>query len=225
VLSLAGHAAAVGLVLWLAERAVMPPPPDPEPMVYIESAPPPPPPLGVPGKALKAPVAVKPAARPSKEIARPQRLVAPRKAKRAVAPAPLRAPLPAGVPDGSVAGIAGGVLGGDAGGKLGGVVGGHGDEPIPTSRLAHPPIVISRVLPVYPRAARSRGVEGRVVLRAVITRDGRVEHAVTVLESADLFDTAAVEALRQWRFKPGRDREGKPVRVLIEVPMRFQLRQ
>jgi len=39
-----------------------------------------------------------------------------------------------------------------------------------------------------------------------------------------MFDAAAVAALHQWRFEPGRDRDGKPVRVLIEVPIRFQLR-
>ena len=32
------------------------------------------------------------------------------------------------------------------------------------------------------------------------------------------------EALRQWRFEPGRDRDGKTVRVLVDVPIRFQLR-
>jgi protein TonB len=123
-----------------------------------------------------------------------------------------------------VGGVAGGAVGGEAGGKLGGVVGGHGDVPIPANRVEHPPVVIARVLPVYPLAARSRGVQGSVVLQAVIGRDGHIEEGITVLKSAAMFDAAAVAALRQWRFQPGRDRDGKPVRVLIEVPIRFQLR-
>ena len=219
-LSLAGHAAAVGLGLWLVERGVTAPRPEPERMVYIEPAPPPAPPLGAPS----APVVSEPVIERLKEIPKPRRLVAPHKSKRVVPLSPVPAAAPRGEPEGSVGGVAGGVVGGEAGGQLGGVVGGHGDAPIPAGRVEHPPIIIARVLPVYPRAARARGSEGRVVLRAVVGRDGRVEEAIAVAESAAMFDASAIAALRQWRFEPGRDRDGKPVRVLIEVPIRFQLR-
>lgn len=218
-LSLAGHAAALGLGLWLVERGVTAPPPEPERMIYIEPAPPPPPPLGAPANAPSVPVVSQPV-----EMQKPRRLVAPQKRKRAAPPSPAQAALPRGEPEGSVGGVVGGVVGGEVGGVLGGVVGGHGDAPIPTDRVEHPPVIIARVLPDYPRAARARGLEGRVVLRAVVGRDGRVEEAITVAESAAMFDASAIAALRQWRFEPGRDRDGKPVRVLIEVPIRFQLR-
>jgi protein TonB len=218
-LSLAGHAAVLGLGLWLVERGLTVPQPEPERMVYIEPAPPPPPPLGAPADARSAPVVSHPV-----EIKKPRRLVAPQKRKRAAPPSPAPAALPHGAPEGSVGGVAAGVVGGEVGGKVGGVVGGHGDAPIPTGRVEHPPIIIARVLPVYPRTARARGLEGRVVLRAVVGRDGHVEEAIKVLASAPMFDAAAVAALRKWRFQPGRDRNGKPVRVLIEVPIRFQLR-
>jgi len=39
-----------------------------------------------------------------------------------------------------------------------------------------------------------------------------------------MLDQAAIDALRRWRFSPGRDREGSAVRVLLEVPLRFTLR-
>lgn len=222
-LSLAGHAAALGLGLWLVEAGVTAPRAEPERMVYIEPAPPPPPPLGAPVNAPSAPVVPQPASERLKEIPKPQRLVAPHKSKRVVPPSPVPAAAPRGEPEGSVGGVAGGVVGGEAGGQLGGIVGGHGDAPIPAGRVEHPPVIIARVLPVYPLAARARGLQGRVVLQAVVGRDGHVEEAITVLQSAAMFDAAAVAALRQWRFEPGRDRDGKPVRVLIEVPIRFQL--
>jgi protein TonB len=79
-------------------------------------------------------------------------------------------------------------------------------------------------VPVYPPAARARNLEGRVVLRAVVDRDGRVEQAITIVESIPLLDPAAIDALRQWRFTPGQDRDGHTVRVLIDLPIRFQLR-
>jgi protein TonB len=220
-LSLAGHAAVLGLGLWLVGRGLTAPQPEPERMVYIEPAPPPPPPLGA-AHAPSAPVVPQPER--LKAIQKPRRLVAPHRSRRIAPPSPLAAALPRGEPLASAGGVAGGVIGGEAGGTVGGVVGGHGDAPIPAGRVEHPPAIIARVLPVYPLAARSRGLQGRVVLQAVVGRDGHVEEAIKVLTSAGMFDAAAVAALRQWRFLPGRDRDGKPVRVLIEVPIRFQLR-
>jgi protein TonB len=223
-LSLAGHAAVLGLGLWLVERGVTAPAPEPERMIYVEPAAPPPPPLGAAISVPSAPVVAQPPGERLKAVPKPQRLVAPRRSRRVAPPSPVPAAAPPGEPLGSVGGVAGGAVGGEAGGKLGGVVGGHGDVPIPANRVEHPPVVIARVLPVYPLAARSRGVQGSVVLQAVIGRDGHIEEGITVLKSAAMFDAAAVAALRQWRFQPGRDRDGKPVRVLIEVPIRFQLR-
>lgn len=223
VLSVAVHICAVGLALWLMQRRLVPLPPTPERMVFIEPAPPPPPPLGVPAGAPMAPVVPVPpeaVVQPLKEVVKPHRLVAPRKVPRHPPPAAL----PSGAPEGSAGGVAGGVVGGEAGGKVGGVVGGHGDTPFPADRVEHPPVLLTRVLPTYPIAARVRNLEGRVVLRAVVDREGRVEEAIAVIESIPLLDPSAVDALRRWRFEPGRDRDGQPVRVLVDVPIRFQLR-
>lgn len=79
-------------------------------------------------------------------------------------------------------------------------------------------------MPMYPLQARARGLRGEVVLRAIVGSDGRVEKDIVIAQSSPMFDQPAVEALRQWRFEPGRDRDGNPVRVLLEVPIRFQLR-
>jgi protein TonB len=86
-------------------------------------------------------------------------------------------------------------------------------------------VVIGREVPAYPAEARRRQVEGVVLLEAIVDRDGRVEpDSVKVLESVALLDTAAVEAVRRWRFRPGRDRSGAAVRVILEIPIRFALR-
>jgi len=58
----------------------------------------------------------------------------------------------------------------------------------------------------------------------VIDRTGRVEEHIVVARSVAQLDDAAVTALRQWTFTPGRDHDGHTVRVQIEVPIRFQLR-
>jgi periplasmic protein TonB len=123
----------------------------------------------------------------------------------------------AGIGSGSSAGKG---SGGDGGGTGGGV--GEGAQIYAT--VEHPPVPISRILPEYPGAARSQGVEGEVVLRAIVDQRGTVEPDVVVVQSVPLLDRAAVEALRQWRFEPGRDGGNRAVRVVIEVPLRFRLR-
>jgi protein TonB len=87
-----------------------------------------------------------------------------------------------------------------------------------------PPILLSRAIPVYPERARRLGLEGQVVLRFVVDQSGRVEREIEVVSSLPMFDQASIDAVRQWRFSPGRDRIGNPVRVLVTVPVKFTLR-
>jgi len=91
-------------------------------------------------------------------------------------------------------------------------------------QVEHPPVLVSRVMPLYPTQARAHGIDGEVVLRAIVARDGHVEKDIVIAQSSPLFDQPAIDALRQWRFEPGRDRGGRPVRVMLEVPIRFQVR-
>lgn len=51
-----------------------------------------------------------------------------------------------------------------------------------------------------------------------------MERDIVVVESAPLLDQAAIDALRQWCFEPGRDAGKRAVQVMIEVPLRFRLR-
>lgn len=56
---------------------------------------------------------------------------------------------------------------------------------------------------VYPVQARAAGVEGRVVVRYDITREGRVVNAAVVsAEPTGVFEEAALAAVRSWRFRP-----------------------
>jgi protein TonB len=128
-----------------------------------------------------------------------------------------------GLAAGAVGGIAGGVVGGVQGGVIGGVIGGSGSGPIPVGQVANPPLLLSRVVPEYPQLARRRGIEGLVVLEAILDHQGKIEDEIKVLQSVPLLDEAAIQAVRQWRFKPARDQHGRAVRVILEVPIRFVL--
>jgi protein TonB len=122
------------------------------------------------------------------------------------------------------AAVANGVIGGTSGGVTGGIIGAHRTEALPVSQVANPPLLLSRVMPEYPRSARLQGVEGLVLLEAILDMEGRIEDDIKVLQSIPSLDFAAMQALRRWRFRPARDRENRPVRVILEVPVRFVLR-
>jgi periplasmic protein TonB len=100
----------------------------------------------------------------------------------------------------------------------------HGDGQDPVAGIEAPPAVLFNPLPIYPDAARQRAIEGEVRLRIVVDQSGRVERDIEVIESIPLLDQAAISAVEQWRFSPGRDRDGRPARTLLEVPVRFTLR-
>lgn len=87
------------------------------------------------------------------------------------------------------------------------------------------PVVVRSVKPVYTAAAMDAHIEGRVLLDIVVLDDGKVGE-VKVTESLDTeygLDTQAIEAARQWLFKPG-TKDGKPVAVRVTLEMTFTLK-
>lgn len=85
-----------------------------------------------------------------------------------------------------------------------------------------PPERISFPAPEYPRILLEAGVEGMVVLEAIIDTTGHAEPgSIKVIESTNrAFEAPAREAMRKALFRPGRVR-GQPVRVLVHMPIRF----
>jgi protein TonB len=63
------------------------------------------------------------------------------------------------------------------------------------------PAIITKVEPEYPAIARAAQLEGIVVLEASVDQTGRVDD-VKVLRSAGLLDSAAVDAVKRWRYSP-----------------------
>ena len=86
------------------------------------------------------------------------------------------------------------------------------------------PRLLSQVKPRYTSDALERKIQGAVWLDVVITRAGRVGDA-RVTRSLDPggLDEAAIVAVRQWQFEPGR-LSGTPVDVLVSVVMDFSIR-
>ena len=75
--------------------------------------------------------------------------------------------------------------------------------------------------PVYPEAARKRGVEGWVELAFTVTPGGAVDDIqVRNASPAEIFDDAAVRAIKQWRFEPI-VRNGEKVSQRAMVRLKF----
>jgi protein TonB len=80
---------------------------------------------------------------------------------------------------------------------------------------------VKEVTPIYPALARSAGVQGVVIIEAIIDVNGDVASA-KVLRSIPLLDDAALEAVRQWKYTPAR-LNGEPVPVVVTVTVNFTL--
>jgi TonB family protein len=75
--------------------------------------------------------------------------------------------------------------------------------------------------PFYPPLAKSQGVQGTVVLKAIIGEDGRV-HDVGVVSGPKILQQAAIDAVKQWRYKPFL-LNGEAVEVETEINIVFSL--
>lgn len=95
------------------------------------------------------------------------------------------------------------------------------DWPAYDSGIDQFPDPISRAEPEYPGIAREARVEGTVFVQALVDTSGRVV-SVRVIKSIPMLDRAALECVRQWRFKPAQSR-GRLMSVWVGIPIRFQL--
>ncbi len=77
--------------------------------------------------------------------------------------------------------------------------------------------------PVYPNSARRSGVQGKVLLTVNVTAAGTAGN-VSVANSSghSLLDTAAIEAVRRWKFVPAK-RGSEIVEAKVLVPVEFKL--
>ena len=86
---------------------------------------------------------------------------------------------------------------------------------------AHEPVLVHKVDPIYPELARRARVSGKVVLRITINEAGLVED-VGVLEGHSMLTGAAVDAVREWRYRPT-IQDGIAVSVTTLVTVQFEM--
>jgi protein TonB len=116
----------------------------------------------------------------------------------------------------------------------GGIGAGDGHEPVVSvapARVAVTPLPVSTgvlqgmliapIRPVYPVIAKAAGVQGTVVLEAVISRTGTIE-SLRVVSGPQMLQNAALDAIREARYRPFR-LNGEPTAVQTTITVNFRL--
>jgi|HubBroStandDraft_6_1064221.scaffolds.fasta_scaffold41979_5 protein TonB len=143
-------------------------------------------------------------------------------------------------PMNSGGGVVGGVPGGSPGGQLGGVIGGiisatSSTAAVPKLAVPERPErvrisqgvtkggLLLKVEPKYPPIARGARAQGQVVLSAIISKTGEIED-LALLSGHPLLVPAAIEAVKQWRYRPYL-LNGGAVEVVTTITVTFLLLQ
>ncbi|HXZ29427.1 MAG TPA: energy transducer TonB [Terriglobales bacterium] len=82
--------------------------------------------------------------------------------------------------------------------------------------------VVHMVRPKYPEVAKAAGIQGEVVLEALVGTEGEVLKLRVVRSASPLLSQAAVGAVEQWRYLPLR-LDGKAVEFETTIRVRFVL--
>jgi len=192
------------------EKVAKPEPPPPPPPVIEEKPKPAPAAAPVVPKDMKVRKLDKPP--PPKELVAPKEM--PKEAPAEADPSQDKGVAVYGEQgEGDPAGLEGGSKGGVAGGQVGAIA-------LPED--ADPPMPLkTNNIPVYPQEARVEGKTGTVILKVIILADGRVGD-VQVMRGDEPFVSAAIKAVKGWRYEPARYK-GQPITVyrIIQIPFKL----
>ena len=93
-------------------------------------------------------------------------------------------------------------------------------EPVSLPEATALELLTQPVDPEYPAVAKASGQRGSVVLQVLIARDGTVLDA-KFLQGSLIFARAAIDAVKQWRFKPY-SMNGRAVSVQTVITLNFK---
>jgi len=82
--------------------------------------------------------------------------------------------------------------------------------------------LVTKVQPLYPKAAKAAGVQGTVLLEMVISKEGEPLDIRVLDTPSDDLTQSALEAVRQWRYKPTL-LNGNPVEIVTDVVVNYTL--
>ena len=104
---------------------------------------------------------------------------------------------------GVIGGVAGGVIGGTVGGTVGGTIGGTGTGTtvMPFGPGMTPPKMVSGTPPTYTPSARAARVQGKVIVRCVVTTAGEIRNC-QVIKGVPMLTELVLASLQTSRYTP-----------------------
>lgn len=91
-------------------------------------------------------------------------------------------------------------------------------------RVTQEASVVSRSTPYYPKSARRKKLQGRVVVTVTVGASGKVSSCqISQSSGHSTLDQSAVSAARRYRFRPAKNGLGQAVSVRKAIPFNFQL--
>jgi protein TonB len=119
------------------------------------------------------------------------------------------------------------IAAGNSGGTLPNLMGGESNAPAPVlgtlnvSQGVSRGLLVKKTAPVYPASAMQMHIEGAVELMATISKSGDIS-AVKVASGNPQLARAAVDAVKQWKYKPYL-LNGEPVEIKTQITVNFKL--
>jgi TonB family protein len=139
---------------------------------------------------------------------------------------PLSLPIPPPPPP--LPDMGGGVPGGNPGGVIGGIIGSTPRPPngaipqrVRVSAGISEGLIIKQVQPVYPAVAKQARIQGQVVLKTEISKEGTIQ-SLELISGHPMLVPSAIDAVKQWLYQPYR-LNGEPVAVETTVVVNFSL--
>ncbi|MBO7127100.1 energy transducer TonB [bacterium] len=77
--------------------------------------------------------------------------------------------------------------------------------------------------PPYPESLEDEGIEGSVTLELLISKEGKVLKAKVIKSDHELFSESALQTVKNYRFSPGKLKDGSVVDSLIEFVIKFEI--
>ncbi len=97
------------------------------------------------------------------------------------------------------------------------------EEILEVWKVEQKPRLVRRAIPVYPQFALRAGLQGSVMLKVLLGKDGKAE-SIQVLKGEQIFRKSAEDAVRKFLFEPARQSD-RPVKVWLVVPIHFKLEE
>ena len=103
-----------------------------------------------------------------------------------------------------------------------GPVGRGGAKIFDISQLDRRPEGLFQQKPNYPISMKQQGIQGTVVVEAIIDSHGNVDNPVIYSSPNPDFNDPALQAVSKWKFRPGR-KDGRAVNTRVRIPIVFSL--